>query len=308
MNKNIIKAVKILKKGGLIAFPTETVYGLGANAECNTAVKKIFVIKKRPFFNPLICHFYDIDSVKKQTIFNSQAKLLSENFWPGPLTIILRRRKNSTISKIATSELDTIACRIPSNRIAKKILKLFKGIIAAPSANISSKLTSTSKKHVRKNFGQGILTIEGGNTKFGIESTVIDLTSKNPKLLRPGAINFDVLKAILPKLSIIKNKKKISSPGQLSKHYSPEIPLRLNIKKVKKGEVLLNFGKNNLRSKIKELNLSKRGNLDEAAKNLFKFLHILNKKKYLGIAVAPIKNKDIGIAINDRLKRASFNE
>ena len=308
MNKKIDKAVRFLKNGETVVFPTETVYGLGADAENSEAIMKIYLRKKRPNFNPLICHFKNIESMKEHVLITKEAKILSKKLWPGPLTIILKKKKNSSISKLVSSNLPTLACRVPSNIIAQKILKKFDGIIAAPSANVSSKLSSTTKNHVIKNFGKKIYIIDGGITNYGIESTVVDLTKKKPTILRPGAIPNEVIKKIFPNI-IEKNKssKNIISPGQLKKHYSPDIPIRLNVKNVNKNEALLNFGKNNLKSNMMQLNLSKKSNLNEAAKNLFKYLHKLNKKKFSGIAVAPIKNKGLGIAINDRLKRASFN-
>lgn len=308
MNKKIDKAVRFLKKGETVVFPTETVYGLGADAENSRAIMKIYQRKKRPNFNPLICHFKNFESMKKHVLTTKEAKILSKKLWPGPLTIILKKKKNSSISNLVSKNLSTLACRVPSNIIAQKILKKFNGIIAAPSANVSSKLSPTTKNHVIKNFGKKVYIIDGGITNYGIESTVVDLSKKKPRILRPGAIPNEVIKKILPN-TIEKNKsfKNIISPGQLKKHYSPDIPIRLNIKRVKKNEALLNFGKNNLKSNMMQLNLSKKSNLKEAAKNLFKYLHKLDKKKFSGIAVAPIKNKGLGVAINDRLKRASFN-
>ena len=309
MKAKINKAVKFLKKGKLVAFPTETVYGLGADAENEKAILNLYNKKNRPRFNPLICHFENIESVKKQVIFSKSAKILAKNFWPGPLTIILKKRKSSSIHPLVSSGLKTIACRVPSNKTALSILKKFGGILAAPSANKSSKLSPTEKTHVVKNFGKDIYIVDGGSTIFGIESTVVDLSNNKPLVLRSGAIDIKILKKILPNLiQKSKNLKKIKSPGQLKKHYSPNIPIRINVKKVKNNEVLLNFGKNALKSKVKELNLSKTSNLQEAAKNLFKFLHILDNKKYGGIAVAPINKKGLGMAINDRLERAAFIE
>ncbi len=309
MNSIINHAVKILKKGNIIAFPTETVYGLGADAKKNEAILKIFKLKKRPTFNPLICHFKNINEVKKQVVFTKKAKILADKFWPGPLTLILKKRKNGNISNLASSGLDTLACRIPSNKIALKILNEFNGVIAAPSANLSSKLSSTSKKHVVKNFGRKIFIVDGGLTNYGIESTIVDLSKKIPIVLRPGAIKIENIQNIFPNLRLLNNKKNtISSPGQLKKHYCPSIPIRLNVKKVRKNEVLLNFGKNSLHSNIKELNLSENSDLDEAAKKFFEYLHKLDNEKYHSIAVAPIKNTGMGIAINDRLKRAASNE
>ena len=270
MKNEINKAVNVLKNGELIAFPTETVYGLGADAEYDNAVLRIFEMKNRPMFNPLICHFKDIKSVKTQVVFNKYAEKLAKKFWPGPLTIILKKKKNSTVSNIASSGLKTLACRIPSNIIAKKIIKQFNGIIAAPSANLSTKLSSTNKKHVIKNFGRNIYVVNGGKAVYGIESTVVDLTGKIPKILRSGAISNEKIKKIIPNvLTKSKSLKKIISPGQLKKHYSPNIPIRINVKNVRPDEVLLNFGKNKLKSKIKELNLSYKANLKEAAKKFF---------------------------------------
>lgn len=309
MSTKINEAVNILKKGGLIAFPTETVYGLGADANNDDAILKIFMTKKRPFFNPLICHFKNVNSVKKQVKFNKVAEKLSNKFWPGPLTLVLKKNTNSSVSKLACAGLDTLACRVPSNEVSLKILNYFNGIIAAPSANISSKLSSTCKEHVIKNFGKNIFIVDGGLTNYGIESTVVDVSNNIPRILRPGAIESDSIKKIIPNLiTNTKSEKIISSPGQLKKHYSPDIPIRLNVKSIKKNEVLLNFGNNKLKSNIKELNLSTNSNLEEAAKNFFRYLHELDNKKYDGIAVAPISNKGMGIAINDRLKRASANE
>ncbi|MBI29073.1 MAG: Threonylcarbamoyl-AMP synthase [Alphaproteobacteria bacterium MarineAlpha5_Bin11] len=305
----IKKGVSVLKNGKLVAFPTETVYGLGTDAENDDAVLKIFEMKNRPMFNPLICHFKDIDAVRQQAVFNKDAEKLAAKLWPGPLTIVMNKNKKCTVSNIASSGLRTIACRIPSNPIARDLLEKFNGIIAAPSANISSRLTATSKKHVVKNFGKKIFIIDGGTSEFGIESTVVDLSQETPRILRPGAIENKIIKEILPNLiENDDNNMPIKSPGQLYKHYSPNIPLRLNVKDVKKNEVLLNFGKNNLKSRIKEINLSINSDLREAAKNLFKFLYELDNKKYSGIAIAPIDNKGMGIAINDRLKRAAFTE
>ena len=309
MSTKINEAVNILKKGGLIAFPTETVYGLGADANNDDAILKIFMTKKRPFFNPLICHFKNVNSVKKQVKFNKVAEKLSNKFWPGPLTLVLKKNTNSSVSKLACAGLDTLACRVPSNEVSLKILNYFNGIIAAPSANISSKLSSTCKEHVIKNFGKKIFIVDGGLTNYGIESTVVDVSNNIPRILRSGAIESGSIKKIIPNLiTNTKSEKIISSPGQLKKHYSPDIPIRLNVKNIKKNEVLLNFGNNKLKSNIKELNLSINSNLEEAAKNFFRYLHELDNKKYDGIAVAPISNKGMGIAINDRLKRASANE
>ncbi|PPR46954.1 MAG: Threonylcarbamoyl-AMP synthase [Alphaproteobacteria bacterium MarineAlpha5_Bin9] len=301
---NINKAVKKLFNGDLLIFPTETVYGIGADATNNKAVNKIFKIKRRPTKNPIICHFWSMKQLNNYVILNKKAIKLGKKFWPGPLTIILEKKKNSLISK-NVSNYKYIGCRIPNNKITINILKKFNKPVAAPSANISSKLSITNINQIDKIMKKNTFIINDGLSTLGLESTVISLKNNKPKLLRLGSLEIKKIKKLLPDL-VIKSKKSklILSPGQNFKHYSPNTPIRINIKTVKKNEVLLNFGKNKLKSSIKELNLSPNSNLKEAAKNFFKFLHILDNKNYKCIAVAPIPNNGLGLTINDRLKRA----
>ena len=304
--KNAVKkANKILHNGGLVIFPTETVYGIGANATNPTAVQRIYKIKNRPYNNPLICHFQNLQKIKDDFEMNEVAKKLADNFWPGPLTLILKKKKSSTICTEVSNNNELVGCRIPNNSIAKEILKSVPFPIAAPSANISTKLSTTNIKHLDNKLSNKVFFIDGGESHLGLESTVLNVSSKQPEILRYGSVTVEQLKEIIPDIYFIKkNNSKFLSPGQQTKHYSPNIPLRINVNKVLEGEVLLNFGKNNLKSKIFELNLSISGNLKEAGKNLYDYLHQLDKYEYKGIAVAPKPNNDLGKTINDRLIRA----
>ncbi len=299
------KARKILIDGGLVIFPTETVYGLGADATNEKALKSIYKTKKRSANNPIICHFYNLKEIEKNFKLNSKAYKLAKFFWPGPLTLILEKKKMSKIKPILSNNTKFVGCRIPKHPIAKKLLKNLNFPIAAPSANISTKLSSTNINHLSKVFLNKIFIIDGGESLYGLESTVVDVTKKNAKILRLGSITFESLKKIIPNIKIQKKQLKKLSPGMMYKHYAPEKRIRINVKKVFKEEALLNFGINNLSSKIMELNLSTKGNLDEAAKNFYNFMHILDNSKSKKIAVAPIPKRGLGKAINDRLTRAS---
>ena len=307
--KNAVKkAKKILHNGGLVIFPTETVYGIGANATNPIAIKRIYEIKNRSYNNPLICHFQSLEKIKNEFEMSEVANKLADCFWPGPLTLILKKKKSSIISPNLSNYKEFVGCRIPHNPIANELLESVPFPIAAPSANISTKLSTTNIKHLDNKLKNKVFFINGGNSRFGLESTVLNVSSKHPKILRYGSITLEQLKKIIPDIYFLKNhNSKFLSPGQQKKHYSPNIPLRINVNKVLEGEVLLNFGKNNLKSKIFELNLSVSGNLDEAGKNLYDYLHQLDKQEYKGIAVAPIPNNDLGKTINDRLIRAIVN-
>lgn len=303
--KIINQANKVLTSGNLLIFPTETVYGLGADATNNVAVKKIYKLKKRPLGNPIISHFENIEKVREHAELNNSAEKIAEIFWPGPLTLILKKRSRSNISPLVSNNNELIACRVPQNPIAQQILKKFSKPIAAPSANIFTKLSTTSIEHIHNKLRKNILIIDGGICSYGLESTVINLTQDNPIILRYGSITVEQFAQYLPKLKFKSiYKKKFISPGQQKKHYSPNIPIRINVKKVFNDEVLLNFGINNLASNIYELNLSKSSNLNEAARKFFYYLNQLDHKKFKKIAVAPIPNKGLGKTINDRLKRA----
>jgi L-threonylcarbamoyladenylate synthase len=303
---NIKKAKKILENGDLVIFPTETVYGLGGNATDKNAIKKIYNIKNRPSNNPLICHFKNISSIEKDFVINDTSYELANKFWPGPLTLILEKKEASNINPVLSNHNKFVGCRIPKHPIAQALLQNLEFPIAAPSANISTKLSSTKIIHLSKKLKDNIFILDGGKSFYGLESTIINASNDNPKILRLGSITLEVIEKIIPNI-ILENYSYFSnqSPGQQIKHYSPNLPLRINVKSVLKGEALLNFGTNNLKSEIMELNLSTSGNLEEAGKNLYDFLHKLDNSQSIGIAVAPVPNNNLGKTINDRLKRAS---
>ena len=307
MKNKINIASKILESGNLIIFPTETVYGIGADATNVDAIKKIYKIKNRPQNNPIFCHFKSLNSVEKNFYFNETAYKLANNFWPGPLTLILEKKEDSKIKSILSNNKKFVGCRVPNHPIAQDLLKNLAFPIAAPSANISTKLSSTKISHLSKKLKENVFILDGGETLCGLESTVIDVINDKNNILRLGSISFEKIKKIVPNINIENKNLSKLSPGQYLKHYSPSKPIRININSVLKDESLLNFGSNNLKSNIKELNLSPSGNLEEAAKNFYNYLHILDKsKKCKRIAVAPIPNIELGKTINDRLNRASF--
>ena len=302
---SIILAVEVLKEGNLVSFPTETVYGLGGDATNNLAIAKIFETKNRPEFNPLIIHFSSFDQVEENCEINDDIKKLSDLFWPGPMTVILKKKKESKISELASASLDTVGVRIPNNTTALKLINSFGKPIAAPSANTSSSLSPTEADHVFEYFKNDknlSIILDGGSTKIGLESTIINIINDEIHILRHGGVSAEELKEKFPQKIINieqKTNEKIIAPGMLSKHYSPVVPLRINAKKSEKNELLIGFGPN-----YNAPNLSFEGNLVEAASNLFSFL-AKYQKKYSKIAIAPIPNKGIGRAINDRIKRAT---
>ena len=302
---NIKKARNLLNKRECVAIPTETVYGIAGNAYSDTACKKIFRLKKRPMNNPLIIHYYDLKKLKNDCDLNADFLKLYKRFCPGPITFILNQKKKSKISKVATNKKNTLAVRFPKHPVARILLKHLKFPIAAPSANISSRVSAVTSSDVKDDFGKKIKYIlEGGRSSVGVESTIIDLRKK-PKILRLGGLEVGIIQKILKKkISININPSKISAPGQLRIHYSPGIPIRLNVKKIKKDEAFLLIKK----SKINKTNyyfLSKKGDLKEAAKNLYTILRKIKKDNYKSIAVDKIPNIGIGKTINDRLLRAS---
>ncbi len=302
---NIKKAKKLLNKRECVAIPTETVYGIAGNAYSDTACKKIFRLKKRPANNPLIIHYYDLKKLKNDCDFNDNFLKLYKRFCPGPITFILNQKKTSKISKIATNKKNTLAVRFPKHPVTRNLLKYLKFPIAAPSANISSRISAVSSSDVKEDFGKKIKYIlEGGRSSVGVESTIIDLRN-NPKILRLGGLEVGIIQKILKKkISINTNPSKILAPGQSRIHYSPGIPIRLNVKTIKKNEAYLLIRK----SKINKMNhyfLSKKGNLKEALKNLYTILRKIKKDNYKSIAVGKIPHKGFGKTINDRLLRAS---
>jgi len=302
---NIKKAKKYLDKNYCIGVPTETVYGLADNAYKNSAVKKIFNLKKRPKSNPLIVHYYDIDSLKKDCLINDNFTKLYKKFSPGPITYVLQLRKDSKISKYVTNNKRSLAVRFPKHTLFKNLLKQLDYPLAAPSANITTKISAVKAKDVKEEFGNKIKYIlDGGTCAIGIESTIINLIGR-PSVLRLGGLDILTIQKTLGfKINISTNPKKKIAPGQSHLHYSPGIPLRMNVTKPKNDEAFILIKK-----RIDKSNnyyyLSTKGNLREAAKNLYSCLRKIKNKKYKSIAVEKIANKSIGRVINDRLKRAS---
>ena len=302
---NIKKAQKLLNMNECVAIPTETVYGLAGNAYSDNACKKIFKLKKRPKNNPLIVHYYNVQKLKEDCNFNNNFHKLYKRFCPGPITFILNLKKNSKISKIVTNKKDALAVRFPKHPVARSLLKKLDFPLAAPSANLSSKVSAVSSDNVKEDFGKKIkYVLEGGKSSIGLESTIIDIRNR-PKILRLGGLETSVIKKVLKKKILMNtNPKKISSPGQLKIHYSPGIPIRLNVKRIKNNEAFLLFSKKKER-KSNYYFLSQKGDLKEAAKNLYSTLRKIKKNKYKSIAVGKIPNKGLGKTINDRLIRAS---
>ena len=304
-SSNLRKAKKKLENNNVIGLPTETVYGLAGNAYSNKSVKKIFKLKKRPIFNPLIIHYRNLLDLKKDAICNENFMKLYKKLCPGPVTFILKKKKESKISKIANVGKKTIAVRFPKHRVARNLLKMLNIPLAAPSANISSKLSPTSAYDVIDEFQNKVnFVLDGGQCKIGLESTIIDLTGK-PTILRHGIITVKKIKNILRK-EIVSNKKlkEIRAPGQLKLHYSPGIPVQMNKLNVKKHQALIGFGKK-FKTGKNHFNLSKKGNLKEVANKLYKTMRKIKKRNFKSIAVIKIPNTEIGFAINERLKKAS---
>ena len=302
---NIKKAIKHLNKDECVAIPTETVYGLSGNAYSNKACKKIYRLKKRPKDNPLIVHYYNIIQLRKDCNFDNRFLDLYKKFCPGPITFVLNLHKNSKISKIATNKRNSLAIRFPKHPVTRALLKKLKFPLAAPSANLSSKVSAVRSIDVKEDFGNKIKYIlEGGKSKIGLESTIIDLR-KEPKILRVGGLEISNIEKVLnQKVKIKNNPLKITAPGQYKLHYSPGIPLKMNVKKAKDNEAYILF-KRIKKAKPNYYFLSKKGSLKEAAKNLYTTLRKIKKSKFKSIVVGKIPNKGLGITINDRLLRAS---
>ena len=302
---NIKKAIKHLNKNECVAIPTETVYGLSGNAYSNKACEKIFRLKKRPKDNPLIVHYYNNIQLRKDCNFDNKFLDLYKKFCPGPITFVLNLHKNSKISKIATNKRNSLAIRFPKHPVTRALLKKLKFPLAAPSANLSSKVSAVRSIDVKEDFGNKIKYIlEGGKSKIGLESTIIDLR-KEPKILRVGGLEISNIEKVLnQKVKIKNNPLKITVPGQYKLHYSPGIPLKMNVKKAKDNEAYILF-KRIKKAKPNYYFLSKKGSLKEAAKNLYTTLRKIKKSKFKSIVVGKIPNKGLGITINDRLLRAS---
>ena len=305
MDDYIQKAALLIREGGLVAFPTETVYGLGANAYDDKAVAAIFEVKGRPQFNPLIVHVAGLEAAREVVCFNAMAEVLAKKFWPGPLTFVLPR-KDKRVSYLVSAGLETLAVRMPSHPIAKRFLAACEVPVAAPSANISGRVSPTRYEHVAEALADKIgMILDGGASEVGLESTVVDLTTEVPVLLRAGGVTVEELEEALGQKVIISGESAPAaprSPGQLLSHYAPSLPVRINAEYAHEGEAFLGFGE----CEGATLNLSRSGDLKEAAANLFAYLRLLDKAAdFKGIAVAPIPSVGIGLAINDRLKRAA---
>jgi len=302
---NIKKCIFFLNKNDCVAIPTETVYGLAANAYSNIAVKKIYSLKKRPKKNPSIVHYSSLKQLKNDCVLNKNFYILYKKFCPGPITFVLKLKKESLISKIVTNNKKTVAVRFPKNQLTQKLLKLLKYPLAAPSANISTKISPVSKEDVKEEFGNKIkFILDGGRSKIGLESTIISLVNK-PRILRLGGMERTKINRVLNKnIRYDRKNKKINVPGQSKLHYSPGIPIKLNAKKSKPNEAFILIKKRK-KSSINYYYLSKNKNLKQAAKNLYKILRLIKNKNYKSIVVEKIPKIGLGEAINDRLKRAS---
>ena len=302
---NIKKSVSFLNKDHCVAIPTETVYGLAANAYSDKAVKKIYSLKKRPQNNPSIVHYCSLSQLKKDCILNKNFFILYKKFCPGPITFILKIRKESSISKFVTNRKKTLAVRFPKNKITQILLKILNYPLAAPSANISTKISPVSASDVREEFGSKIkFILNGGRSKIGMESTIISLVDK-PKILRLGGTERAKINKVLNKnIKYSSTSKKVTVPGQSKLHYSPGIPIKLNAKKPKPNEAFILIKKRK-KSYKNYYYLSKNKNLKEAAKNLYKILREIKNKNYKSIVIEKIPNIGFGEVINDRLKRAS---
>lgn len=303
-DKGISQGAKKLRKGGLVAFPTETVYGLGADATNDHAVAGIYEAKGRPSFNPLIIHVPNLNIAQRYAIFSDTALRLAEQFWPGALTLVVPAKPNNKLSKLVSAGLDTIAIRVPAHGGARDLLRVSDIPIAAPSANASGKLSPTTAQHVVDSLdGKVDIILDGGACKVGLESTIIDCSTDNITLLRPGGIPPEVIEYTIGKSLLIatSDDNAPKSPGMLASHYAPSCPVRLNVKTPNVGELYLGFGD----CPKADLNLSPKGDLREAAANLFEMLHQLDSKGITSIAIAPIPNTGLGLAINDRLTRAA---
>ncbi len=305
------KALTVWKAGGLVAMPTETVYGLAADATDGAAVARIYQLKDRPQFNPLIVHVADIATAERYGEWTELADALAADYWPGPLTLVLKRRVDCPASELVSAGGDTIALRCPAHPVAHRLLSAWGGGLAAPSANHSGRVSPTTAQHVRDEFGDAVLVIDGGPCQHGIESTVLDLSGEVPTILRPGSITLPMIQYVVRGLdpqasvAIAGAGSAIRSPGQLASHYAPSIPVRVNATSVGPQEALLAFGPSPLAGAAAMRNLSARGDLVEAASQLFAHLRALDDPSHSAIAVMPIPAEGIGEAINDRLRRAS---
>lgn len=302
---SIEKASALLRDGKLVAFPTETVYGLGADATSDDAIARIFEAKERPSFNPLIVHLPDIGTIGHYVDVTSLAQKLAQAFWPGAMTLVLNRRLACPVSKLASAGLNTLAVRVPKHDLAHQLLLKTALPIAAPSANRSETISPTKASHVATSLGDRVDAIlDGGPCQVGLESTVIDATGEAPVILRLGGLTKDEIEDAAGMKALIAgdDHQAPKSPGMMRRHYAPSIPLRLNVTTPAEGEGWLGFGPD---CPTATLNLSPSGNLREAAANLFAMMHEMDSKTFKSMAIAPIPMEGLGLAINDRIKRAA---
>ncbi len=298
------KAAAILSAGGLVAFPTETVYGLGADARNGQAVAQVYAAKGRPSFNPLIVHVADLDMARQYAVFDAVALQIAAAFWPGPLSLVLPLTNDHGLSELVTAGLDSVAIRIPQHPVAQALLTAFDGPLAAPSANPSGRISPTQAAHVTSDMSGKIDAIlDGGACRVGLESTILKADGSGVSLLRAGGVPTEEIEVILRRaIAKPSDPKKPQSPGQLQSHYAPKAQVRLNVGTLQDGEVLLGFGPD---CEGAGLNLSPTGDLVEAAANLFGYLRKMDAMENGNIAVSPIPITGLGLAINDRLKRAA---
>jgi len=304
----IADAAQALRAGRLVAFPTETVYGLGADATNGRAVAAIFAAKGRPRFNPLISHVTDVETAAELGELSRNGRKLAAAFWPGPLTLVMRKRLDCSIAGLATAGLDTIAVRVPAHPIAQALLAAAGVPIAAPSANRSGHVSPTTAAHVDADMGESVaMILDGGATPVGLESTVVDVSGSAPVILRLGGVTREAIARALghPIEIATGDPSRPASPGMLARHYATKTKLRLDAHKVRDGEALLAFGARVPEHAGPMLNLSASGDLAEAAANLFSALRTLDASGANAIAVMPIPEAGLGEAINDRLRRAA---
>jgi L-threonylcarbamoyladenylate synthase len=303
----IKRAAQALMRGEIVAFPTETVYGLGANALDAAAVAKVFAAKVRPRFNPLIVHVLSLEDAEAYAEIDETARALAEGFWPGPLSLVLPRRADCPISDLVSAGLDTIALRAPAHNVARALLAAAKVPIAAPSANRFGRISPTAAAHVQQELGEiSSMILDGGPSPLGLESTVLGVAGTRVTLLRAGALPRQTIEAALGRpIFTAEAGRPIVSPGQLASHYAPATPLHLDVTAPRKGEALLAFGPDAPRFSGPTINLSPRGDLAEAAVNFFAALRSLDAAGARAIAVMPIPAHGLGEAINDRLQRAA---
>ena len=304
----ISEAARLLREGNLVAFPTETVYGLGGDATSETAVARIFAIKARPHFNPVIVHVPGIAEAEPLAELDERAREAARRFWPGALTLVLRRRADAGLSLLASAGLDTLALRAPAHPVAQQLLRATGKQIAAPSANRSGRVSPTTAAHVADELGDDVaLILDGGACSVGLESTILDLTGAVPVLLRPGGITREELIAVFGDIASRRAYDHVPrAPGSLPSHYAPSLPVRLDARDPRPGEALLAFGPKAPAGFSEVLCLSRKGDLVEAAANLFAMLRELDRPEFSAIAVMPIPEHGLGLAINDRLRRAAF--